>query len=228
MFKNALIAASIAAAAVSSAVPTPAQQQITPEDLQQMRQQALDRLQQQGIDPQQMADQVRQQIQDGSFNPQQFMQQLQQQGIIDPNMMNRFQGGMQQAVLNGLRAQLAVTDEEWAVLSPLLQKLVDAKAVADVGMSAGGGGFGGGFGGFGGFGAVNPNQADNPVSRALTDLQAAVASPETPTVQLNVKLQVLRDARLKARVNLQNVREELRKLLTVRQEAILLTVGYLD
>jgi hypothetical protein len=69
---------------------------------------------------------------------------------------------------------------------------------------------------------------DNPVVRALNELTTtateATASPES----LAEKIAAVRAARQKARANLKSSEDDLRRLLTPKQEAVLIGAGYLD
>jgi len=91
----------------------------------------------------------------------------------------------------------------------------------------GGFGRGGGPGGFGG-----PPGFDGPggsaVRQKLAELQTAAADPNTTTAQLQEKLAAVRAARRKAEAELTATREDLLELLTPDQEAVLVSLNYLD
>jgi len=65
----------------------------------------------------------------------------------------------------------------------------------------------------------------SPEVEALRD---ALASQDTSTDDIKAKLQALRDARKKQEADLETARENLKKVLTLRQEAILVEMGVLD
>ena len=82
--------------------------------------------------------------------------------------------------------------------------------------------------------ATNPEAADAGVSsrtvtlaQALADLQTALADKNTTEDQLKQRLEVVRDAREKTKLDLETARKELLLLLTTDQEAILVGMGYL-
>jgi hypothetical protein len=147
-----------------------------------------------------------------------------------------------------MKAALKASDDEWAVIQPLLEKVQTAQRATMAGRF---GGFGrrGGFGGPGGPGgnggpggpgggngpaagaspgaapANRPGRVDMPEADALrTALESDSTSPE----EIKTKLQALRDARKKAAADLEQAREDLQKVLTLRQEAALVQMGILE
>jgi hypothetical protein len=86
------------------------------------------------------------------------------------------------------------------------------------------GGMGGpGFGGMGG-----PGGGDAAISKAMADLQTILADTKMTPDQLKEKVEAVRLARQKARIRLETARNDLIELLTPEQEAVLITLGYLD
>jgi Spy/CpxP family protein refolding chaperone len=148
----------------------------------------------------------------GNFNPEEFRQRMDDR----------------------LKTALKVTDDEWAVIKPLVDKVNTVRAS--------GGGFGG-FGGRGGRGgggggaaggatttAGQPapgggNRGGSPESQAL---RTALESESTTPDEIKAKLAAVRDARKKNAAALEAARTDLRKVLTLRQEAVLVSMGMLD
>jgi hypothetical protein len=144
------------------------------------------------------------------------------------------------ARMNGfIKTALKSTDDEWAVIQPLLEKVQTLQRESIAGRV-------GGFGGFGGFGrrdrqdggnqpaasaspspAANnrPDRMGSPESQAL---KAALDSDATSTEDIKAKLQALRDARKKNAADLEQARQDLEKVLTLRQEATLVNMGILE
>jgi hypothetical protein len=164
-----------------------------------------------------------------------------------------------------LKGALKVSDEEWAVLQPLIEK-VQTKQRDAIGSRFGG--FGGGPGGppgspGGGFGdrrrgpdggggapaAGTPDgggerrrspdgggdrgpggtprgdRGGSPESQALrTTLENENATAD----EIKAKLTAVRDTRKKAAAELEAARAELQKVVTVRQEAVLVAMGMLE
>lgn len=149
----------------------------------------------------------------GNFDPQQMMQQ------------------MQQRIIDNLREQLAVTnDAEWNAIEPMITKVMQARTSSLMG-SMGGitsmmggmrgmtGGRGGGMrGGFPGLGQPDPN---------VDSLQNCVDN-NAPAAQIKSALDKLRDARKQKQAELDKAQADLRRVLTSRQEAILVLAGMLD
>jgi len=145
-----------------------------------------------------------------------------------------------------LKTALKATDDEWTVIQPLLDKVNEAQMATMAGRFGGmrrmfGGGRGGRNGGNGGTApggspAASP-AADNGGNRGFRGgqsspeaeaLQTALDSDGTSTDDIKAKLQALRDTRKKAEANLEEARENLKKVLTLRQEATLVEMGLLD
>ncbi len=152
-------------------------------------------------------------------------------------------GGAQQfnpSTRNLMAIQVAISspDNEWEILQPLVQALLDAQTIGSttVPRGFGGGGPGGGRGGRGGqqqgtqgFGnAPTIDPTTNPVAAAELDLETALQDPNSSDELLHIKLKALRDAKTKAKSLLAKAQDELREYLTLRQEAILIQTGYLE
>ena len=129
-----------------------------------------------------------------------------------------------------LKTSLKVKDDEWAVLKPLIEKVQTAQREAGAGRS---------FGGFGGRGGGGP-RGDAPATGAApiadtrpgaaegTALRTALESETTTPEDLKAKLAAVRAVRKKGTADLAAAREELKKVVTVRQEAVLVSMGLLD
>jgi len=140
--------------------------------------------------------------------------------------------------MNGfIKTALKATDDEWAVIQPLLEKVQTLQRESFAGRM---GGMMGGFGrrgrGEGGDQAAaspsasqtntnNNRPAGSPESQAL---KAALDSDATSSADIKAKLQALRDARKKTTADLDQAREDLKKVLTLRQEATLVNMGILE
>jgi len=138
-----------------------------------------------------------------------------------------------------LKTTLKASDDEWAVIQPLLERVETVQART---ITAGRFGFGGRRGGGGGPGAGNgganatgtpgpesqgnrPNRFSSPEADAL---RAALDSEGTSSDEIKTRLQALRESRKKAAADLTQAREDLKKVLTFRQEAVLVEMGLLD
>ena len=119
---------------------------------------------------------------------------------------------------NAVRQQINFTDEEWSVIQPRLQKILDIQAVLVQMNTRGFGRNGGGGGGL----------YLDPVVVAQQELTTALQDDAATTDMISAKLKALRDARVKARENLAAAQDDLKKVLTVRQEAMLVNMGYLE
>jgi hypothetical protein len=118
-----------------------------------------------------------------------------------------------------LKERLGANDEEWAVIRPRLEKVSELRV-----RSAMGGGFG--FRGRGSDGGAG----DRPVSeidaksRALREAIDANASPE----KLKQAMTELRAARQKQQAEAKAAADHLREVLSLKQEAVLVSMGILE
>jgi hypothetical protein len=156
----------------------------------------------------------------GSFNPEEFRKQMAER----------------------LKTELGATDEDWKAIQPLLEKVT--KAQQDVltgrlgrgfggGRGPGGGGPGGpggggpGGGGPGGAGGENrPPESES--QKARSELTKLLEDKGATNEDIKAKLAALRAAREKAKADLAKAQTELREVLTLRQEAVLVGAGILE
>ena len=132
-----------------------------------------------------------------------------------------------------IKTALKATDDEWAVIQPLLEKV---QTLQFAGRS---------FGGFGGgqrrrqdggdqtasaspAGSPAANRQDRFSTPESQALKTALDSDATSSADIKAKLQALRDARKKTNADLAQAREDLEKVLTLRQEATLVMMGFLE
>ncbi|HEV7402453.1 MAG TPA: hypothetical protein VGO11_05985 [Chthoniobacteraceae bacterium] len=134
----------------------------------------------------------------GNFNPEDFRKRMEE----------------------GIKTALKATDEEWTVLKPLIENVTNKQRDARTG---------GGFGGRGG--GTNPGastETPRPGQAESAALKDALASDATSVEDIKAKLTAVRNSRKTAQAALAQAREELRKVLTVRQEAALVNMGLLE
>lgn len=137
-----------------------------------------------------------------------------------------------------MQEEMGATDDEWKVLEPKIQKLQELQR-ANMGSAFGGGR--GGFGGRGGRGPGGPGgdrpagdapAGDQPkqsdIQKAAAELRKLVESKDAKPEDLKKALTALRDARAKAKAELDKARKELQEILTVKQEAVLVSRGILE
>jgi hypothetical protein len=141
------------------------------------------------------------------------------------------QAQMRQMMMDRLKQALQSTDEEWKVLGPKLERVMTLSRDADAGR---GGMFGGGNGGPMRGGPMTPpgggsrSTATSVVAKAADALQQTLSNTDVTPDQIKAKLAALRAARQKVQQNLSNARQEVRQLVTQRQEAQLVLMGMLD
>jgi Spy/CpxP family protein refolding chaperone len=136
---------------------------------------------------------------------------------------------MQQRMAEMMRQRLGASEEEWQVLAPRVQKVMTLRQQAAV--RGGFGGFGGRRGGPGGPGRGDAQRdpADMPpVAAATENLRTLLEDESAEPADIKAALQALRDARSKAEQELAEAQTQLREVLSLRQEAALVTMGLLD
>ncbi|MFH1742602.1 MAG: hypothetical protein ABIH23_26660 [bacterium] len=134
------------------------------------------------------------------------------QGGFDP-------AAMQARMLEGLKEKLGTSDEEWKAIGPLVENVMDKQRETRMG----GMGRGMRMGGRGGRGG-----SDAEANPELDALRQALESESTEAAVIKSKLEAVRQIRKKNEDELKKAREELRQVLTVRQEANLVLIGMLD
>ena len=125
---------------------------------------------------------------------------------------------MQERMLQTYKEQLKVSDEEWTVLKPLVQAV--AQKQWEQRMSR--------FRGMGRRGRGGGGEGEDNSPAEVKALREALEKEDTPATEIQAKLKALRDANKAREAELEKVREELRQVLTVRQEAQLVLMGVLN
>jgi hypothetical protein len=134
-----------------------------------------------------------------------------------------------QRMADRLKQDLGASDEEFAALQPKIEHLMQLRRDAN-----GGGGprMGRGRGGPGGRGAEGPGREANanptPVQQSLSDLRKTLENKDASADDIKAKLEAVRQAKAKARDELTKAQQELREVVTQRQEAALVLMGLLD
>jgi hypothetical protein len=146
-------------------------------------------------------------------------------GNFDPS---QFQQQMQQRMAAFIREQLVVTnDDEWNIIEPRLTTVMNLKMETIFGSISGFRGMGGNRGGDT-QGRGRRNLASLTQSSPESDaLQKAIDS-NASAQELKVVLANLREARKRKQAELAAAQEQLRDVLTSRQEAILVSMDLLD
>jgi hypothetical protein len=122
-------------------------------------------------------------------------------------------GAFGQPRLDDVKRMIAATDEEWKVIGPKLQKVINTRQTVNGEQR----GFGGPFGGGG-----------NSLTQAQTELKAVLDDPKHTTTDVAEKIAAVRKARAKARADLSAAQKDLLDMLTAAQEAALVSLGYLE
>lgn len=159
-------------------------------------------------------------------------------GDFDPEAM---QQRMQQMMEQRMQEQLGATDEEWTVIGPRLRKVMERSRQTGVGMGGMRMGMGMGMrpdigrrgarqdalagrGARGTFAQGEPTKVEERAEELVTALENSDATPN----EIEAKLNALRSAKEEARAQLATAQQELKQVLTLRQEAQLVLMGMLN
>jgi hypothetical protein len=135
---------------------------------------------------------------------------------------------MQQRMLDRLKTQLGATDDEFAAISPKITAVLTAQTDLRGNMFGGGRnrrGPGGNQAQAGG-GAAPTTQSE--LAKALADLQTTLDNKDATPEDIKGKLEAVRAARKTANETLAKAREDLKSVLTQRQEAVLVESSLLE
>jgi hypothetical protein len=141
---------------------------------------------------------------------------------------------MRQMMEQRMQEALGATDDEWKVLGPRVMRVQDLnRQIGAGGRGMFGRGMRGGPGGPGGPGADRPggrgmNRELTEVEKIQQELQTTLENTSAAPDQIKLQLTKLRAAREKAKQELAKAQQDLRQVLTIRQEATLVLMGLLD
>ena len=134
---------------------------------------------------------------------------------------------MRQRMEQRMKEALGVTDEEWKVLQPRLEKVTtlsrETRSAGGMRMLFGRGGRRDR--------RTDEGEATRPpseVAKALQALQTTLENKEAAPEEIKAKLTALREAREKAKQELAKAQDALREIVTQRQEAQLVMMGHLN
>jgi len=137
---------------------------------------------------------------------------------------------MQEQMLTRLREQFAVTDDaEWSLISERITKVNEIRRASAGGGRGGlpGGGFpGGGPGGPGGPGGER-GRGPRPTGNPEVDSLRSAVTDKLPDAEIKSRLARVREVRKENEAKLSKAQEDLRAVLSVRQEAIAVMYGML-
>jgi peptidoglycan hydrolase CwlO-like protein len=130
---------------------------------------------------------------------------------------------MMQNRLDRIKNDLGASDDDWKALEPKISNVMQLQFQNQMAR-------GRGFQRRGGGNNQDPNAntPTNPIQAAMRELQTTLDNKDATPEQIKSKLEAVRDARKKADENLKKSQDDLRELLTVRQEAVLVSNGILD
>jgi len=148
--------------------------------------------------------------------------------------MNFDPAQMQQRMMDNWKQQLGASDEEFKVIQPRLTKVIELNRDATMG---GRGGMFGMMGGRGGRGGQQGNRPRFPgqedrqptaVEKAAEALSTTLENPSASPETIKQQLTALRAAREKAKQELAAAQQDLRQILSLKQEATLVLNGMLN
>lgn len=154
----------------------------------------------------------------------------------DPNSRGRFDPAeMQKAMSERMQAALAVSADEWKALEPKVMKVWTlSREASDMGGMRGMMGRPGGNRPGGDRPATTERRGTDtmrdqgPVAKSRAALETVLENKDAKAADIKAKLTALREARDKAKDDLTKAQEDLRKVLSLRQEAQLVLMGLLN
>jgi hypothetical protein len=149
------------------------------------------------------------------------------QMTFDPQQM---QQRMQQMMMDAVRDRLSITnDEEWKVIESRLSKVMQLRTEALMSSMGGFGGMrmGGNRGGDNADGGQRRMPNFGPPNPEADALQKSLDA-NAPVAEIRAKMNQLREARKQKQAALAHAQDELRKVLSVPQEATLMIMGQLE
>ena len=139
-----------------------------------------------------------------------------------PGDQNLDPAQMRQQMMDRMKESLGVSDDEWKVIQPKLEKVMTLSRDAR-------------GGGMGMRGPGGPDDANQPAPEPQTEVGKAnqalgkvLENKNAKPEEIKAALQAFRDAKAKAKTQLEAAQKELREVLTVRQEVLLVQRGTLD
>jgi len=141
---------------------------------------------------------------------------------------------MREMMAQRMKGMLGCSDEEWEVIGPRFEKVMELQMRSRMGGMMGprgprrGGSSDSNAGNAGGPGGPGGPGMGRGGSEEAQALQAALADEDSTPETIKAKLEALRDAKKKQEAELAKARESLREVLSLRQEAQLVLMGTLD
>jgi hypothetical protein len=137
-----------------------------------------------------------------------FFEQMSRGGTVEERM-NAMRDWQYQRSMESLKAQLGVSDEEWKVVQP---RIATAYNLRHPPASF----------------AQEDTSASAMVSRLTRELRELLNNKDAKPEEIKTKLTALRAAKVKVQQELTQARQQLRQILTIRQEAVLVLGDLLD
>ncbi len=131
---------------------------------------------------------------------------------------------MRQRWTERIKETLGVSEEEWKVIQPRLEKVMTLSRQTS-GMRMMGRGWGERPGATT---MQTPTQEMTPVQKAASELEKVLANKEAKPAEITARLTALREARQKTKSQLAEAQASLKEVLTPRQEAQLVLMGILE
>jgi hypothetical protein len=150
-------------------------------------------------------------------------------GRFDPEQFRKM-------MADRMKQSMKTTDEEWSVLEPMITNVVEKQMAAR-------GGFGRGLGGpprdASSSSSSNPGGSSKsgsdstrtsryPQPAEVEALRTTLEKDDAPKEELKARLEAIRAQKKRAQQELEDARAQLAKVVTVRQEAVLVAFGILE
>jgi Spy/CpxP family protein refolding chaperone len=118
-------------------------------------------------------------------------------------------GGFGMGRADDVQKKISATDEEWKVIGPKLQKVIAARRAVS--------------------GETVPGpMSGTAVAQAQTELKTVLDDPKHTKAEVDEKITAVRKARERARTDLEEAQRDLVRMLTPTQQAVMVSLGYLE
>jgi DNA repair exonuclease SbcCD ATPase subunit len=138
--------------------------------------------------------------------------------ITDPEQMKKMMEEWKKQAAKQMQESLGASDDEWKVLEPKIDKIQELAGQVS----------GGGRMGRIAFGPAGDAADATDAAKKLKALSDLLKNKDAKAEEVAAALKDYRDAKAKAKEELEKARKELKELLTVKQEAKLVLMGVLE
>jgi hypothetical protein len=129
-----------------------------------------------------------------------------------------------QDMLNALQEKLEMNDDDFKSLSPKIEKLLDAKQNLSTGAGMSWSSMNGAKPTY----KASESKVDTEPGRAMQEVRDVAADKDKSDEEIAKKIAAVREAKEKAKADVEAAQKDLAAALTPRQQAVLMTLGVIE